>query len=82
MLVAAKTVAENKKRMDILLVSDFVHVILYGEDFVGRINFEHLRKNVNERISCDRKELHILFIYILVSEKRGEKGMNIVHACS
>jgi len=42
--VAAKNTNENKKRMHMLLLSDFVHIILYEEDLVGRVNSEDLRK--------------------------------------
>jgi len=35
---------------------------------------------VNEKISCNEIELHILFIYILVSHMRGEQGINVVYA--
>ena len=42
--VIVKTTVENKKRMHILFVSDFVHIILYEEDFVRKVTLKTLEK--------------------------------------
>jgi len=42
--MVAKITVENKKRIHMLLVGGFVHIILYRKDFVERVNSKDHKK--------------------------------------